>query len=432
VGTPARTPASITGHPVRVERHSAPKPRPPSAGGASPGHVSFADVSPGTAATVLGAKKACAILPDPVMELQHVMGMSGEHARALAWCPGTAEAVFVSNNMVVAQDTVTGVQRFFMGHTAPVVAIAFSGDGQLMATAQEGKTALVRLWNMATGQCAAILCGHASGLAAIDVSQDGRAVVAVGMDVYKRQTLVVWDVSRVLQGDKATPIVKHTTDFNVRCVKFSPFEEDRLWTCGVDSIRCYRLKNGQLRGISVQLGEHRHTKRVPAGPYADDLMRNTFTDLAFEAGHGLMELHEKHIFVASVSGAVFQLNYGRRCLECVYQLHNAAINSLVVSEGFCVTASDDKFLRVWPVDFTDFFLEAEHEAAITSVGVSGDGLQLAVGTENGSVRRSHASSTRTDPTTLDCPTFSRGGTVPRCAFRWRSLARSPNGSERAT
>ena len=150
--------------------------------------------------------------------------------------------------------------------------------------------------------------------------------------------------------------------------------------------------------------KHRHTKRVPAGPYADDLMRNTFTDLAFEAGHGLMELHEKHIFVASVSGAVFQLNYGRRCLECVYQLHNAAINSLVVSEGFCVTASDDKFLRVWPVDFTDFFLEAEHEAPITSVGVSGDGLQLAVGTENGSVRRSDARNTRIDSTPLECLT----------------------------
>jgi hypothetical protein len=27
-----------------------------------------------------------------------------------------------------------------------------------------------------------------------------------------------------------------------------------------------------------------------------------------------------------------------------------------------MTASDDRFLRVWPVDFSDFFLEAEHEA----------------------------------------------------------------------
>lgn len=47
--------------------------------------------------------QAEALRPDPVMELQHVMGMSGEHARALSWCPGTNEAVFVSNSLVVAQ-----------------------------------------------------------------------------------------------------------------------------------------------------------------------------------------------------------------------------------------------------------------------------------------------------------------------------------------
>jgi hypothetical protein len=40
------------------------------------------------------------------------------------------------STLLAWQDTVTGVQRFFMGHTASVVAVAFSGDGQLMATAQ--------------------------------------------------------------------------------------------------------------------------------------------------------------------------------------------------------------------------------------------------------------------------------------------------------
>jgi hypothetical protein len=44
-------------------------------------------------------------------------------------------------------------------------------------------------------------------------------------------------------------------------------------------------------------------------------------------------------------------------LLCVYQLHSAAINSLVVFDGFCVTGSDDRQLRVWPMDFSDFLLE---------------------------------------------------------------------------
>lgn len=65
------------------------------------------------------------------MELQHVIGMGGEHARALTWCPSGREVVYVCNHSLVAQDTQTGVQRFFLGHTADVVAVAFSGDGQV-------------------------------------------------------------------------------------------------------------------------------------------------------------------------------------------------------------------------------------------------------------------------------------------------------------
>lgn len=48
-----------------------------------------------------------------------------------------------------------------------------------------------------------------------------------------------------------------------------------------------------------------------------------------------------------------------RELECVFQLHDAGITSMAINEGFCVTASMDKYLRVWPLDFSDFFLEAQ-------------------------------------------------------------------------
>lgn len=59
-----------------------------------------------------------------------------------------------------------------------------------------------------------------------------------------------------------------------------------------------------------------------------------------------------------------QINYGKRILERVYQLHSAAINCMLVSAGLCVTASDDKFLRVWPLDFSDYLLEVSCTAHI--------------------------------------------------------------------
>eukprot|EP00955_Chlamydomonas_euryale_P104737 365590-Chlamydomonas_euryale.AAC.8 len=55
----------------------------------------------------------------------------------------------------------------------------------------------------------------------------------------------------------------------------------------------------------------------------------------------------------------------RREVLCIYQLHGAAINSLSVHESFCVTAGDDALLRVWPLDFSDYLLEAAHEGSVT-------------------------------------------------------------------
>lgn len=67
----------------------------------------------------------------------------------------------------------------------------------------------------------------------------------------------------------------------------------------------------------------------------------------------------------------------------IYKLHDNAIVSLCVSAGFCVTGSKDSFLRVWPLDFSEFYIEAKHEGAVTSLDVSVDGLKVFCGTSSG-------------------------------------------------
>jgi WD40 repeat protein len=70
----------------------------------------------------------------------------------------------------------------------------------------------------------------------------------------------------------------------------------------------------------------------------------------------------------------------------VYQLHAASINSLSIGEGLALTASDDTTLRLWPLDFSSYLLEAQHEAPVTSACLgSPDGLLLVAGCEDGSL-----------------------------------------------
>ena len=321
----------------------------------------------------------------PIMELERIHGFSGEQIGLMKWSKATEEIFLASGATVVAMRSKTGEgqQRFLQGHTAHVCAMAMSNDGALLATAQEGHSAWIRLWDAHSGSCLNVLTAHDSNMTCMDISADGKYMGAVGLDAKGRQVIALWDISDVLRGQKARLVTKQISNYNIVCLKFSPFEEGKLISCGRDSIRFYRLKDNQLRGCSIQLGEVKagSNSAVPKG----EVSRNVFTDIAYEMGYGLTELDERHVFVSSVGGAVFQINYGTRTLECVYQLHNGAINSLIVSEGFCITGSDDKFLRVWPVDFSDFFLEAEHDAPVTAIGMSPDQLRVCVGTEKGAV-----------------------------------------------
>lgn len=51
-------------------------------------------------------------------------------------------------------------QRHFLGHTSYISAFAIDVDATLLVSAQEGRQAIIRLWDYATGACVAILNGE--------------------------------------------------------------------------------------------------------------------------------------------------------------------------------------------------------------------------------------------------------------------------------
>jgi WD40 repeat protein len=137
-----------------------------------------------------------------------------------------------------------------------------------------------------------------------------------------------------------------------------------------------------LRGSAVVLNHH---------------ARNTvFSCLDFEfsaravtrlgnADNSLENDSLKRVYVASKHGMVFQINYQTEALEATYQTNDSAIYSIAVNEAFCVTGSEDNFVRVWPLDFSEFYLEAKHENTVCAVDISADGLRIICGTMYGSI-----------------------------------------------
>ena len=192
--------------------------------------------------------------------------------------------------------------------------------------------------------------------------------------------IIVWDISRIHRGEKPDIFAKQTSDFNILSLKFSPIDNQRLVSCGQQNIRFWRIKEARnIRGSAVVLKQH---------------SRDTvFTALDFEYGayesavNGIDTKSDalKRVYVASKHGMVYQISYHTEQLEATYQTNDSDIYSIAVNEAFCVTGSADQFIRVWALDFSDFFMEAKHEGTVCAVDISPDGLRVACGTLNGSL-----------------------------------------------
>ncbi|XP_047466070.1 WD repeat-containing protein 90 [Mugil cephalus] len=330
------------------------------------------------------------LLPDPMLRLSRIIGFGGATTKYALWTKSGDEVVYPCHAIIVSMNISSNQQRFFIGHTDKVSALAFNGNTTLLASAQTGNNSVVRLWNYHKGNCLTMCRIHAHSLSCLSFSHGGGILCGVGKDSHNKTMVVVWNTLNVSKGGEVTILAKAHTEVDIHTMKVAFFDDTRMVSCGRDNIRLWRVRNGTLRSCPVNLGEYHSLD---------------FTDVAFEEGTSFNQnLDDRALFASSRSGHIFEIDYSRVVIRNVRRLLPAqqqhaehrekwtfntgpgiAINSISVSSSFCATGSEDGFLRLWPLDFSAVFLEAEHEGPVSVVLVSSDSLQVLAATSTGNL-----------------------------------------------
>ncbi|KAF8243945.1 vegetative incompatibility protein HET-E-1 [Wilcoxina mikolae CBS 423.85] len=281
------------------------------------------------------------------------------------------------------------------GHSKSVYAVAFSSDGQHLASASFDNK--IALWDPSTGALRGTLVGHSEGVNGVAFSPCGKLLASASYD----KTIRLWDPST---GALRSTLVGHSEW--VYGVAFSPCGKLLASASNDKTIRLWDPSTGALRGTLV--GHSNYVNGVAFSPCGKLLASASGDETIrlWDPSSGILcSVHEQQSSVVAVAfspdGNLFASGYGDGSvklwdvllgdlrLRCTLNGHSGCVMAVAFSPDgkFLATGSDETTARLWDV-FSGGLRSTlnGHSGGVMAVAFSPDDQLLATASSDKTIR----------------------------------------------
>ena len=345
------------------------------------------------------------LYPDPILSLNYIIGYTSKNCPYLKYNSfGDYDTnsnidketkinltkkffYYCSGSNIIKYDPYTKSQKIFMGHSRSITNFIIGCKGEIIFSGEEGPNPIIKIWKVEDCSCIKMLTTPLDKLKSLSESLSSKYLCVAGKEQLK-ELIIIFKIENL---NNIIINSKKKVNYGINCVKFVPYSDNILISCGYENIKFYRIKDDTLYEKSVVIDKFAKNNNFLCIDFNKAIFGDNYTD-------------KGKAFIGSSLGQVIQISCQSQELESIYLVDNSPILDICINEMFAVTGSEKGLCRVWKVDFKDFIMEAKHDSGICSVDISYDSMDVLIGGLNGSI-----------------------GTLNINEKNYKTLIRSPNG-----